>query len=144
MVDDILCKIYSPEFLPVRKNPGDAGADLKSTGYASIRPGGTIILGTGVKLSIPEGHVGLVFSRSGIAAKQGLRLANCVGVIDSGYRGEIMIPLHNDSDVAQEVERGDRVAQIVIVPIVTPEFMAVDELPESERGSGGFGSTGIS
>lgn len=141
-IDDILCTVDEIEFLPDRKNPGDAGADLKARCMAMIGPGETVNVPTGVKMAIPYGCVGLVFPRSGLATKQGLRLANCVGVIDSGYRGEIGVPLHNDSNETRCVEKYHRIAQLVILDVNLPEFMVVEALPGSVRGEGGFGSTG--
>jgi dUTP pyrophosphatase len=107
-----------------------------------IHPGEKAKIPTGVKVAIPYRHVGLVFGRSGLATDKGLRPSNCVGVIDSGYRGEIFVPLHNDSKEVQHVARYERIAQLVIVPIALPGFLVVDKLPESSRGEGGFGSTG--
>ena len=141
-IDDILCTVDEIEFLPDRKNPGDAGADLKARCMAMIGPGETVNVPTGVRMAIPYGCVGLVFPRSGLATKQGLRLANCVGVIDSGYRGEIGVPLHNDSNEERTVRHGDRVAQLVLLPFLPMEFEQVDTLPETVRGEGGFGSIG--
>lgn len=97
---------------------------------------------TGIQVEIPQGYFGAVFARSGLSTKQGLRPANCVGVIDSDYRGEIKIPLYNDSGSTREVHCGDRVAQMVILPYAKVELEEVDELDNTERGTGGFGSTG--
>lgn len=109
-----------------------------------IEPGQTVKIGTGICVAIPNGFFGAVFARSGMAAKYGLRPANCVGVIDSDYRGEIIVALHNDSEQAQVVNNGDRIAQLVIMPFVQASFEVVDALDETARGSGGFGSTGVS
>ena len=128
--------------LPRHAKPGDAGLDLTSMSDEVIPPHGTVMIGTGVRVEIPDGYVGLCFPRSGLASKRGVTLANCVGVIDSGYRGEIMAPLHNMTDEAQEVKFGERVFQLVIMPFVTCECVEVDELSDSDRGTGGFGSTG--
>lgn len=141
-MDDILVTIDTPECMPVRKHTGDAGADLVSMKDFDIHPGEKAKIPTGVKVAIPYRHVGLVFGRSGLATDKGLRPSNCVGVIDSGYRGEIFVPLHNDSKEVQHVARYERIAQLVIVPIALPGFLVVDKLPESSRGEGGFGSTG--
>lgn len=141
-MDDILIAIDSPEYLPERKNHGDAGADLRSRIDTDIHPGTTVNIPTGVRIAIPYGYVGLVFPRSGLATKQGLRLANCVGVIDCGYRGEIGVPLHNDSQEIRTIGQFDRIAQLVIIKTGLPGFLVVENLPESQRGECGFGSTG--
>jgi len=144
MIDDVMVQLVGGiRHLPERKNQGDAGADLRSRINAIIPPGEYVNIPTGVKVVIPYEYVGLVFSRSGLATRCGLRLSNCVGVIDSGYRGEILVPLYNDSDEVQTVTEGDRIAQLLIMRVELPEFMAVEQLPESERGEGGFGSTGV-
>lgn len=100
------------------------------------------MIGTGIALEIPEGYFGAVFARSGLASKMGLRPANCVGVIDSDYRGEIKVAVHNDTDFEQFFNSGERIAQLVILPYLPVEFEEVDELSDTCRGSGGFGSTG--
>lgn len=128
--------------LPKHAKAGDAGMDLTSRQTVEIAPQGTVMVGTGVAMEIPEGFVGLVFPRSGLASKRGINLTNCVGVIDSGYRGEIKAPLYNAGHDTQVVERGERVCQIVIVPFVTCECEEVEGLSDTERGDGGFGSTG--
>lgn len=121
-----------------------AGADLYALidGVVTIAPGESKLIHTGVAMAIPEGIVGLIFGRSGMACKRGLAPANKVGVIDSDYRGEIMVCLHNHSNVEQTVENGERIAQIAFVPYYAAEFELVDELDETMRGAGGFGSTG--
>ena len=98
--------------------------------------------GTGLALAIPAGYFGGVFARSGLASKQGLRPANCVGVIDADYRGECTVALHNDTDAPRTVAPGDRIAQLVILPFLAAEFAEADALDETDRGAGGFGSTG--
>ena len=129
--------------MPKHAKPGDAGLDLTTRTGVTIPPLGTVMVSTGVAVEIPEGHVGLVFPRSGLASKRDVTLANCVGVIDSGYRGEVMAPLRNSSDsYARRVERDERVCQLVVVPFVTCECVEVDELDESERADAGFGSSG--
>ncbi len=121
-----------------------AGADL----YAcletpvTIEAGETAMIPTGVAMAIPTGLVGLVYARSGLAAKRGLAPANKVGVIDSDYRGEIFVALHNHGTAAQTVEHGERVAQLVLAPYVTAQFESVESLEDTARGAGGFGSTG--
>ena len=128
--------------LPRHAKPGDAGMDLTSRETVEIAPQGTVMVHTGVRVEIPEGHVGLCFPRSGLASKRGINLTNCVGVIDAGYRGEIMAPLYNAGHETQVVERGERIFQLVIMPFVTCECVEVDELSDTERGEGGFGSSG--
>lgn len=121
-----------------------AGADL----YAcleepvTIEPGKTVFLPTGLSMALPKGYVGLVYARSGLACKYGLAPANKVGVIDSDYRGEFMIALHNHGTEARVVEHGDRIAQLVVTPVIQPDYYEADTLDETSRGTGGFGSTG--
>lgn len=121
-----------------------AGADLYSAEDADvvIEPGETKFIGTGLAMEIPEGYVGLVYARSGLACKRGLAPANKVGVVDSDYRGEIKVALHNHGKEAQTVEKGERIAQIVIAPYLSVNYEEADALSETERGEGGFGSTG--
>lgn len=102
----------------------------------------TAMVGTGVAVAVPEGYFGGIFARSGLAAKQSLRPANCVGVVDSDYRGEVKVALHNDSDQERRIENGERIAQLVVIPYLSLEFEEVAELDETERGEGGFGHTG--
>lgn len=138
---ELKVKITGQANVPKHAKPGDAGLDLAVTRDAFIRDGETVMAGTGVSVAIPEGYVGLVFPRSGLASKKGVNLANCVGVIDSGYRGEIKVPLHACAG-DQLIKAGERVCQLVVVPFATCECVQVDELDETERGDGGFGSTG--
>ena len=121
-----------------------AGADLYAAEEESvvIEPGQTRLIHTGIAMEIPEGLVGLIYARSGLASKRGLAPANKVGVIDSDYRGEVMVALHNHSTVAQTVDLGERIAQIVFAPYFSADFTVVDELSDTVRGVGGFGSTG--
>lgn len=128
--------------LPKHAKSGDAGLDLTAREKVKIAPHQTVLIGTGVSVEIPSGCVGLCFPRSGLASKRGITLANCVGVIDSGYRGEIMAPLHNISEKAQVIEVGERVFQLVVIPYYTCECVEVEELDETDRGTGGFGSSG--
>ena len=109
---------------------------------AEVEAGQTTMIKTGLSIEIPDGYFGAVFARSGLASRAGLRPANCVGVIDSDYRGEVIVALHNDSDVTRQVEKGERIAQLVILPYLSVEFNEVEELSETERQAGGFGSTG--
>ena len=128
--------------LPKHAKPGDAGLDLTARDSVRLEPKDTAMMGPGVAVEIPEGYVGLVFPRSGLASKRGVNLANCVGVIDSGYRGEIKAPLHNNGKHPEHIAEGERVCQLVIVPFVACECVAVEELAETARGEGGFGSSG--
>jgi dUTP pyrophosphatase len=127
---------------PEYKTKGAAGADLKSVLHIALTPGVGHMISTGVSFAIPEGFVGLVFPRSGLATK-GITLKNSVGVIDSDYRGEIMVSLINNSTETVEINKGDRIAQIVFLPVTQFTFISVDKLPETMRGTGGFGSTGL-
>ena len=122
-----------------------AGADLTActdTPVVEIRSGETKLIPTGIALEIPAGYAGLIYARSGIASKRGLAPANKVGVIDSDYRGEILVALHNHSAETQRIERGERIAQLVITPYLAVQFEQTDSLEPTVRGAGGFGSTG--
>ncbi|WP_045296233.1 dUTP diphosphatase [Microbacterium trichothecenolyticum] len=122
---------------------GDAGADLIATEDVWISHGEFKLIGTGTSVAIPEGHFGLVAGRSGLGIKHGIALVNGIGVIDAGYRGEIKVGLINHGSQPFKVNAGDRVAQLIIVPFVSAHFAPVLALPESERGTDGFGSTGV-
>lgn len=142
-----IMRMFDDAIVPTFGSDGAAGADLyaridNERHMQAIYPNSTQMISTGICMEIPEGYVGLVFSRSGLATKQGLSLANCVGVIDSDYRGEIKIALHNHSDSIRKVKHGERVAQIVLVPFLKPVFHEQDSLSDTTRGEGGFGSTG--
>lgn len=158
---EIKVKLTDGAPMPKHAKPGDAGMDLTSRQTVEIAPGGTVMVGTGVWMEIPDGYFGQIVPRSGMASKRGITIANAPGTIDSGYRGEIMLPLHNmasaltwvpDADGMTShyvpnhnmavVERGERVAQIIIKPYETCECVEVEELSETERGGGGFGSSG--
>ena len=129
--------------LPAYAHPGDAGADLVTTVDVTLAPGERELVPTGVALALPDGFVGLVHPRSGLAAKHGLSIVNAPGTVDSGYRGEIKVCLINlDQHAAITLRRGDRIAQLVIQRFERAEFIDVEALPESVRGSGGYGSTG--
>lgn len=121
-----------------------AGADLYnlSDGGVDVLPHSTVLIHTGVAMEIPHGYVGLIFARSGLATKRSLAPANKVGVIDSDYRGEIMVSLHNHSDKTEKIDGGERIAQISIVPYLKADFVVSESLSDTDRGSGGFGSTG--
>ena len=139
-------RLNSEAILPTRGSEYAAGWDLYAMipdGEISIEPHATVKIGTGLSFELPNTVFGAIFARSGLATKQGLRPANCVGVCDSDYRGEYIIALHNDSNETQIVKSGDRIAQLVIMPYVhISEFQMVNELTETSRGEGGFGSTG--
>lgn len=122
-----------------------AGADLYAVtdGPVTIAPGQTALIHTGIAMAIPHGFVGLVYARSGLATKQGLAPANKVGVIDADYRGELMVALHNHDIETRTVSHGDRIAQLVIAPYMTAQFVQAETLDNTRRGDGGFGSTGI-
>lgn len=126
-----------------------AGLDLSAliqngTRMQRIPAGATVKISTGIAMEIPQGYFGAIFARSGIATKRGLRPANCVGVIDSDYRGEIIVALHNDTDRCETIRDGDRVAQLIIMPYLGIQLNEVEELNDTERGVNGFGSTGVS
>lgn len=128
---------------PVYAQPGDAGADLLSTEEVTLAPGERRLVGTGVRVALPEGTVGMVTPRSGLAARAGLSIVNAPGIIDSGYRGEVKVCLIN-LDPANDVVIGvgDRIAQLVVVPFLRAVFVQVEQLDETVRGAGGYGSTG--
>ena len=125
--------------MAVRAHSTDAGADLFSREYACINPGKSHTFDTGVHIAIPEGYVGMLKSKSGLNVKHGI---TSEGVIDAGYTGSIKVKLYNHGEKAVEIERGQKISQLVILPIITPELELVDSLEETERGNGGFGSTG--
>lgn len=138
-------KLNSKAVVPSYGSVAAAGADLYACldeEKVTFLSGETKLIHTGIAMEIPDGLVGLVYARSGIATKRGLAPANKVGVIDSDYRGEIMVSLHNHSDKPQEISDGERIAQIVFAPYVAAEFEEVENLSDTDRGSGGFGSTG--
>lgn len=138
-------KLDEKAIVPSYGSLSAAGADLyafENQDKIEFLPGETKLIHTGIALEIPEGLVGLIYARSGIATKRGLAPANKVGVIDSDYRGEIMVSLHNHSTKPQEISKGERIAQIVFTPYVKAEFQEVDKLSDTDRGEGGFGSTG--
>ena len=137
-------RLDSRAVLPTYGSQFAAGADLYAVpdGDVVIEPGQTVLIHTGLAAEIPIGYAGLIYARSGLASKKGLAPANKVGVVDADYRGEIMVALHNHSDAAASVTHGERIAQLVIAPFLAADFNEVDELNDTERGSGGFGSTG--
>jgi dUTP pyrophosphatase len=129
--------------LPTRAYPGDAGLDLVACDRHELAPGARALVGTGIAVAIPEGHAGFVTPRSGLAAKHGITIVNTPGLVDAGYRGELRVILHNTDDREPfVVEPGMRIAQLVVVPVAATALREVDTLPQSERGEGGFGSSG--
>jgi len=130
--------------LPVRAYAGDAGLDLSAAERVELAPGARALVGTGLAVAIPEGHAGFVQPRSGLAAEHGITIVNSPGLVDSGYRGELkVILLNTDRELTFVVEPGMRIAQLVIVPVATPRSVEVAELPVSERGEKGFGSSSV-
>jgi dUTP pyrophosphatase len=128
---------------PVYAHPGDAGADLVAAEAVRLEPGERALVGTGVRVALPDGYVAFVVPRSGLAAKHGITVVNAPGTVDAGYRGEIKVALLNtDAREAFDIAVGDRIAQIIVMPVPRARFIPVDVLPESVRGEGGFGSTG--
>jgi dUTP pyrophosphatase len=130
--------------LPTRESSSAAGYDLYAdiAEPVTIQPHETAKIGTGIAMEIPEGYFGGVAARSGLSSKEGLRPANCYGIVDSDYRGEIIVALHNDSETTRVVTPQERIGQIIIQPYLNVEFDEADELSDTARGSGGFGSTG--
>ncbi|MGK4186688.1 dUTP diphosphatase [Kocuria koreensis] len=141
---DVKITLLDPELpAPSYAQDGDAGADLRSREDLSLRPGERALVRTGVAIALPDGYVGLVHPRSGLAAKSGITIVNAPGTVDSGYRGELMVTLLNtDQNEPYDIHRGDRIAQLVIQKYEHAAFEVVEELPSSERGTAGFGSTG--
>lgn len=137
-------KLREGAILPTFGSPEAAGADL----YAcleqdvTIAPGETAFIPTGLAMELPRGYAGLIYARSGLACKRGLAPANKVGVVDSDYRGEFVVALHNHGAQAQTISTGERIAQLVVTPVLIPEYIEVESLSETQRGAGGFGSTG--
>jgi len=137
--------LISAAAVPSYAHPGDAGADLISTDALVLEPGQRATVGTGVSIALPDGYVAFVVPRSGLAAKHGITVVNSPGTVDAGYRGEIRVTLLNtDSTEAYPVAVGDRIAQLIVLPVSRARFIPVETLPGSHRGSGGFGSTGYS
>lgn len=139
-------KVNANAVLPTKGSKGAAAYDLYACldeSCINIGPNDTTFISTGVAFAIPEGYWGGIYARSGFACKQGLRPANCVGVIDPDYRGEVMVCLYNDSHQTRVINNGDRIAQLIIAPYMECEFVESDNLEDTERGTGGFGSTGF-
>lgn len=137
-------KLNENAVIPTYGSEYAAGADLYACTDENIviMPGETKLIHTGLAMEIPKGYAGLIYARSGLATKKGLAPANKVGVVDADYRGEVMVALHNHSGSEEVVEHGERIAQLVIAPFLTAEFVTCDELEDTVRGEGGFGSTG--
>lgn len=138
-------KIRETAIIPSRGSEYAAGYDLFANldSPLVIPPQTTVKVGTGLSIAIPDGYFGGVFARSGLASKQGLRPSNCVGCVDSDYRGELIVALYNDSKENQTIKPNDRIAQLVVIPFLTVEFEETGELSQTARGESGFGSTGI-
>ena len=132
------------EQIPAYAQPGDAGADLRSAEALVLAPGERALVATGIRFALPEGYAAFVVPRSGLAVKHGISIVNSPGTIDAGYRGEIKVPLINlDPREPFEIAPGDRIAQLIVMPVTRAVFAPVQALPESQRGEGGFGSTGV-
>ena len=143
-VDVNIKKLYEDSIVPTKGTEKAGGFDLYAhvVNKVYIPAHSTVMVKTGVAMEVPDDALGGIFPRSGLATKHGLRLANCVGVIDSDYRGEIIVALHNDTDIPRKINNGDRIAQLIFIPILNVSFNEVDQLSETDRGDGGFGSTG--
>ncbi|CAN5310169.1 dUTP diphosphatase [soil metagenome] len=142
MPDSVDVLIVAPQ-LPTYAHPGDAGADLHACEAVVLQPGERATVGTGVSIALPDGYVAFVVPRSGLAARHGITIVNSPGTVDAGYRGEIRVTLLNtDSSSAYSVAVGDRIAQLVIMPVSRARFVEVERLPGSHRGDAGFGSSG--
>lgn len=128
---------------PAYAHAGDAGADLVAAEAVRLEPGHRALVGTGVRIALPDGYAAFVVPRSGLAARHGITVVNAPGTVDTGYRGEIKVSLLNtDLEAAYDVAAGDRIAQLIVMPVTRARFLPVEELPDSARGEGGFGSTG--
>ena len=142
MTDSVDVPIIAPA-IPAYAHPGDAGADLVSAEAVTLLPGERALVGTGVRIALPDGYAAFVVPRSGLAAKHGITVVNAPGTVDAGYRGEIKVCLLNtDPRETYSVEQGDRIAQMIVMPVTRARFIPVESLDESARGAGGFGSTG--
>jgi dUTP diphosphatase len=134
--------IIAPD-VPAYAHPGDAGADLVSTEALRLEPGQRALVGTGVRIALPDGYVAFVVPRSGLATRHGITIVNSPGTVDAGYRGELKVTLLNtDASEAYDIGLGDRIAQLIVMPVSRATFIPVQQLPDSVRGDGGFGSTG--
>jgi dUTP pyrophosphatase len=136
--------LITASVLPTYSHPGDAGADLHAAEALVLAPGQRSLVGTGVSIALPAGYAAFVVPRSGLAAKHGITVVNSPGTVDAGYRGEIKVCLLNtDTSASFSIEVGDRIAQLIVSPVVRAQFIPVERLPGSQRGAGGFGSTGV-
>lgn len=137
--------LIAAQNVPSYSHPGDAGADLSSAEALTLEPGQRATVGTGVSIALPDGFVAFVVPRSGLASKHGITIVNSPGTVDAGYRGELRVTLLNtDSSQPFHIAVGDRIAQIIVMPVAQARFIPVEKLPVSERGESGFGSTGLS
>ncbi|MGO1628983.1 dUTP diphosphatase [Microbacterium sp.] len=142
MSESVIVPILAP-VAPQYAHRNDAGADLVAAESVRLEPGERALVGTGVRIALPDGYAAFVMPRSGLAVKHGITIVNAPGTIDAGYRGEIRVALLNtDRREPYDIAEGDRIAQLVLMPVVQARFLPVEELPDSERGDGGFGSTG--
>ncbi|MBR4954948.1 MAG: dUTP diphosphatase [Clostridia bacterium] len=140
---EVRIKLLDPRAtVPTRGSAEAAGADLRTLDALTVPAHKTVQAHTGIAIELPVGYAALVYARSGMALKKGIAPANKVGVVDSDYRGEIMVSLHNHTDEDVQIEAGERIAQLVIAPVVLPDFVVCDSLGDTDRGAGGFGSTG--
>ena len=137
-------KLRENAMIPTYGSPESAGADLYACLEAdvTIEPGKTVFIPTGLAMEVPKGYAGLIYARSSMGTKRGLAPANKVGVVDSDYRGEVMVALHNHGQQSQVVAHGERIAQLLVTPVLAPAFEECDDLTDTQRGTGGFGSTG--
>lgn len=137
-------KLRENAIIPTYGSPDAAGADLYACleANATIEPGKTVFVPTGLAMEVPKGYAGLIYARSSMGTKRGLAPANKVGVVDSDYRGEVMVALHNHGQQPQVVAHGERIAQLLVTPVLAPAFEECDDLTDTQRGTGGFGSTG--
>lgn len=136
--------LIQASILPNYAHPGDAGADLHAAEALVLAPGSRALVGTGVSIALPDGFAAFVVPRSGLAVKHGITIVNAPGTVDAGYRGEIKVSLLNTDQTAPfTINVGDRIAQLIVMPVARATFIAVDKLPGSQRGEGGFGSTGV-
>ena len=137
-------KLRENAMIPTYGSPDAAGADLYACLDAdvTIEPGKTVFIPTGLAMEVPKGYAGLIYARSSMGTKRGLAPANKVGVVDSDYRGEVMVALHNHGQQSQVVAHGERIAQLLVTPVLAPAFEECDDLTDTQRGTGGFGSTG--
>lgn len=144
MVDVLITRLDQGLPIPAIEHPGDAGLDLRCRADVTLAPGERVLVPTGIAIALPAGYAAFVLPRSGLALRAGLGLVNAPGTIDAGYRGEIgVICINHDAEAPIELRRGDRIAQLVVMPVPQVRMIEVAELPGSHRGEGGFGSTGI-